>query len=48
MGSKSVVYSGFTLINGAISGEDIIDSKLYMPKSIAIKYMQQELLGIQR
>lgn len=46
--SKSVIYSGFTLMNGTISGEDLIDSKLYVPKSIAIKYMEQKLLGIQR
>lgn len=46
--SESVIYNGFTLVNGTINGEDIIDSKLYVPKSIAIKYMEQKLSAIQR
>lgn len=46
--SKSTLYNDFTLINGTINSEDIIDSKLYVPRSIAVKYMEQKLLGTQR
>lgn len=38
---------GFTLINGIINGEDI-DLKLYVPKSIVLKHIEQKLSGMQR
>lgn len=47
LNQKVLIYC-FMLINGTIDGEDIIDSKLYVPKSIAMKYMEPKLLGIQR
>lgn len=39
---------GFTLISDIINDEDIIDLKVYVPKSFAIKHMEQKLLEMQR
>lgn len=34
---------GFTLMNGRINGEDIIDLKFHVPKSITEKHREQKL-----